>query len=206
VGLQSGCFSPTMMTAVHVGLRSRPRASRDWSASGSGLFVGLRCAGYAAPPSGRPWVRSDRAPGAWLRGSCDWANLVASGGRGSRGVVCIEVQVAYDRAGCHASSGGLSGWGVQTKPPGRKFQSHPGVPPARLIECASCWLWGERSFHASWRGLLASSPLSSSLGRCWAAVRRACTMSRSWHAGAGLIIFVCFSRQSLIRQGLAWRQ
>jgi hypothetical protein len=25
-------------------------------------------------------------------------------------------------------------WGVQTKLPGRKFQSHPGVPPARLIE------------------------------------------------------------------------
>ena len=31
-------------------------------------------------------------------------------------------------------SGGLSGWFVQSKLPGRKFQSHPGVPPARLIE------------------------------------------------------------------------
>jgi hypothetical protein len=30
-------------------------------------------------------------------------------------------------------------------------------------QCASCWLWGERSFHASW-------PLRSSLGRCWSAV------------------------------------
>jgi hypothetical protein len=54
--------------------------------------------------------------------------------------------------------------------------------------------------------LLASSPHSSSLGRCWAAVRQAYTMSRSWHAGTGWIIFVCFSRQSLIRQGLAWQQ
>ena len=31
-------------------------------------------------------------------------------------------------------SGGLSGWLIQSKLPGRKFQSHPGVPPARLIE------------------------------------------------------------------------
>jgi hypothetical protein len=30
-------------------------------------------------------------------------------------------------------SGGLSGWFVQSNLPGRKFQSHPGVPPARLI-------------------------------------------------------------------------
>ena len=34
-------------------------------------------------------------------------------------------------------SGGLSGWLIQSKLPGRKFQSHPGVPPARLIELAS---------------------------------------------------------------------
>jgi hypothetical protein len=29
-----------------------------------GAVVGLRCAGYAAPPSGRLRIRSDRAPGA----------------------------------------------------------------------------------------------------------------------------------------------
>jgi hypothetical protein len=34
-------------------------------------------------------------------------------------------------------SGGLADWCVQSKLPGRKFQSHPGVPPARLIELAS---------------------------------------------------------------------
>ena len=34
-------------------------------------------------------------------------------------------------------SGGLSGWLIQSRLPGRKFQSHPGVPPARLIELAS---------------------------------------------------------------------
>jgi hypothetical protein len=43
---------------------------------------------------------------------------------------------ATRRSGCRLSeltSGGLSGWFIQSKLPGRKFQSHPGVPPARLI-------------------------------------------------------------------------
>jgi hypothetical protein len=47
-------------------------------------------------------------------------------------------------------------------------------------------------------GLMASSP-HRSLGRCWAAVRRACRMSRSWHTGTGWVIFICFRRQSRIR-------
>jgi hypothetical protein len=47
---------------------------------------------------------------------------------------------AAGRSGFRLSAlpaGGLSGWFVQSKLPERKFQSHPGVPPARLIELAS---------------------------------------------------------------------
>ncbi len=70
-----------------------------------------------------------------IPGPHDWAIWVASGSRGSRadesllgGCVAYAVRVAT------ALFVGSSGRGVPTKLPGRKFQSHPGVPPARLIE------------------------------------------------------------------------
>ncbi len=65
-------------------------------------------------------------------------DLVASGSRGSRAEISVELQVAYAGASCHALFGWLDWLGVSTKLPERKFQSHPGVPPARLIVSALC--------------------------------------------------------------------
>ena len=73
-GARAGVFPSTVMTAIHVGVRSRsPRGWSDVGASDRGGFragdlVGLM-SGYARrvtqpPPSGRTRVRSDRTPGA----------------------------------------------------------------------------------------------------------------------------------------------
>ncbi len=94
----------------------------QWRVPGRRL-VGLM-SGYAMrvtqpPPSGRPRVRSDRTP--------------------ELGPVARATGRSGFRLGMLPFSG-LSGRLVQSKLPGRKFQSHPGVPPARIIGHLS-YIW-----------------------------------------------------------------
>jgi hypothetical protein len=77
-----------------------------------GLVSGCVVRVTQSPPDWSTWGRSDRAPG--LNPGTAW----------SRPGGCIRVQVARGRPAAMP---------VQAKLPGRKFQSHPGVPPARLI-------------------------------------------------------------------------
>ncbi len=133
------------MTASYAGVRSRfPDVRSGLVASGVGGFrarvrfggaeIRVTLCGLRTPLRlvnvgvFRPCSRS------LIPGPRDWAILVASGSRGSRADVCIWVQMAYAVRVAIALSVGLSGEGAQTKLPGRKFQSHPGVPPARLID------------------------------------------------------------------------
>jgi hypothetical protein len=82
--------------------------------------------------------------GAWSRAPRAWSDLVASGqwrvpGRRFVGLLmayAVRVAEPLRLVACEY---------VQTMLPGRKFQSHPGVPPARIWELGPCgyvgYLW-----------------------------------------------------------------
>ena len=76
---------------------------------------------------------SARAPESCSRVPRGWATWVASGSCGSRAEASLWGGVAYAVRVASSPCDGSIGWGVPNQLPGRKFQSHPGVPPARLI-------------------------------------------------------------------------
>jgi hypothetical protein len=87
-----------------------PRAVAGSGQEIGGADVGLRMCGLRSPSvwltSGtfRPCSRS------LIPGPVRLGDLVASGIRGSRAEVCVELQVAYAGASCHALFGRLAGW------------------------------------------------------------------------------------------------